>query len=127
MAIISDPAHEPLVLYTHWSGSELPDAVADGLRASRPRWEDDSYFARIVIHKVLDTLGAKPDEECGFGLSVGRLDDNSYPIIVLHQQSKTVHVVSENLFDAKCYEGSNISFEDALQDGAIRSLRESVE
>lgn len=40
-------------LYTHWSGSELPDAVRRGLIRGKDRWDDHPYLTRILFEAMV--------------------------------------------------------------------------
>ena len=51
-----------VALYTHWSGTELPQIVANALARGRARWTDPTYLTRIIFsemiqHEILDETG----------------------------------------------------------------------
>ena len=52
-------------LYTHWSGTELPEALRRAL-ANRERWFDDQYLARIILDEM--TAG-RESVFTGYGIS----------------------------------------------------------
>lgn len=70
---------QKLWVYTHWSGSDLPKLVQDGLkfanggRHGQSRWNDQPYFNRCIISAVIgekhlhDNTGYGVDVECGDG------------------------------------------------------------
>ena len=62
--IVKDNGSE-VYLYTHWSGSDLPEVVQKSLQRGRDRWNDGQYLARILFCDMLD--GDKGTT--GFGIS----------------------------------------------------------
>lgn len=69
----------PIYLYTHWSGGQINEILALGLwRAFEGgRINDPSYATRIIF----DTLTEDAyDKHSGFGIAVGKPDDNEYDI-----------------------------------------------
>lgn len=80
-------ANKPIYLYTHWSGSELPEILQRAL-GRRQRWNDDAYLARIIFSEL--TRGHERDET-GFGISL-RPCDNSYPYLRVDSDKQTVTV-----------------------------------
>jgi len=125
VAIITDEGQPPIVLYTHWSGYRLPDALATAIDRARDRWGDDSYCARIIVTEILFELGfLKSGETTGFGLSVGSILDNEYPVFVVSVPEQAVWVVPEN--DARDAlwgpPRSRVSF-DLVSAGTLKKLR----
>jgi hypothetical protein len=55
---------QQVFLYTHWSGSDLPDTLRRAL-ARRQRWDDAPYLARIIFSEMVKGQEA---EETGFGI-----------------------------------------------------------
>lgn len=56
-----------IYLYTHYSGSDLPQIVARGLERGKNRWDDGPYLTRILFCELLPQ-----DEwngEIGYGIS----------------------------------------------------------
>ena len=49
----SDKAEAHVALYTHWSGSELPDTVAAALDRARDRWDDPTYLTRAIFSEMI--------------------------------------------------------------------------
>lgn len=52
-------------LYTHWSGTELPQTVAKAL-ARNERWDDGQYLARIIFCEMVKGQESEPT---GYGIS----------------------------------------------------------
>lgn len=42
-----------VVFYTHWSGSDLPETLANALKRGTSRWSDPSYLARIIFSEMV--------------------------------------------------------------------------
>ncbi len=79
--IVFDMDSGPVFLYTHWSGSELPQTLAKALdsKEGRSRWSDESYLCRIVFNYLQgDNRG-----ETGFGIASYQCDNDGYPYLVV--------------------------------------------
>lgn len=63
--IIVKDGDSTVYLYTHWSGTDLPDIVKRGL-AMKWRWDDGPYLARILFDQMTE---GRHGEEVGFGIS----------------------------------------------------------
>ena len=101
----SEGQKPPLVyLYTHWSGSELPEILRLALSRNL-RWDDEQYLARIIFDQM--TAGSQ-GEETGFGISAA-LRDNSYPLLVVDCAKQTVGLAMEGK-EPDCYR--SWSFQD---------------
>ena len=79
-------------LYTHWGGTELPEAVTAALRRGVQRWTDASYLARIVFCEMVSEDDW--DGLTGYGISAS-IGDNSYPLIVLDTDKQEVRFEAE--------------------------------
>lgn len=84
-----------LYLYTHWAGSELPEAIQTAL-AKRWRWNDGAYLNRIIFDVMCPEVG-----ETGFGISLHRCD-NEHAIIVVDCDKQTVGYANEGE-EPKCF------------------------
>ena len=92
--IIKGQYSDPIYLYTHWGGTELPATAQEGLRFAAPenehgqgRWTDGGYLARIVFQTMVgDSRGTT-----GFGISTRQMD-NEHPYIVLDARDQTVSI-----------------------------------
>lgn len=87
---IIDGLNPPVFLYTHWSGSELPEVVRQAL-ARRQRWDDAPYLTRIIFCEMVKGHEAY---ETGFGIS-GSICDNEHPIMVVDVPRQQVRLESE--------------------------------
>ena len=52
-------------LYSHWGQTTAEEDLAFAISKARPRWDDESYCARIIISQL---VGENWDSELGFGL-----------------------------------------------------------
>lgn len=79
-----------LNLYSHWGGYDRFINLAKALEAARPRWNDSSYGARIIISQL---IGDSWKDETGFGLWASN-EQGSYggdhPDITIDLVNKTV-------------------------------------
>lgn len=58
--------NEPGVyLYTHWTGTELPETVRRAL-AREVRWDDTPYLTRIIFDEMTQGMHG---QELGYGIS----------------------------------------------------------
>lgn len=64
-----------LNLYSHWGGYERFTSLAGALQAAKPRWNDESYAARIIVSQL---VGDQWSSETGFGLWASREDGAYY-------------------------------------------------
>lgn len=86
--------HQPIYLYTHWHGTDLPTIVADALNSKqgRNRWDDPDYLARIIFTNMVKSE-KNDDGETGFGIAPYRMDHN-HPDIIVDLYEKTVDGMS---------------------------------
>ena len=73
-------------MYTHWSGSVLPQIVQQALQRGKSRWGDPQYFARIVFCEL---VGEDIQGTTGFGLGT-RIGDNEHLIVRVNDLEGTV-------------------------------------
>ena len=84
-----------LYLYLHWGGFDRHETVAKALAHAMLRDEDESYFTRIFISRVIDTDW---DKETGVGLSVNKLSamGDGYDVPVYDIATKTISLYDED-------------------------------
>jgi hypothetical protein len=71
--VIETEDKKPLLFfYTHWTGSDLPEIVADGLEKGKPRWGHDAYLNRILFSNLVGEDNW--DDETGYGISTTECD-----------------------------------------------------
>ena len=79
-----------LNLYSHWGGYDRFVTLANALHAAKPRWDDSSYAARIIVSQI---VGDQWAEETGFGLWASTehgMYGGDHPDIVIDLVNKTV-------------------------------------
>ena len=71
-------------LYTHWTGTDLPQTLQKALVRGKERWQDGQYLARIIFCEMVGELA---DGLTGFGISsvVGDGDNRILTVDVEHQ------------------------------------------
>lgn len=111
---LEDALKGAIVLYSHWGGYQIAHDLARALHAARGRWNDPSYGARIIVSQV---IGDDWGREVGYGLSVGELDDNERPVLLVDFAQQKVrrfgrgdYVSTEEAYDADA--SAEWSFED---------------
>lgn len=63
--IIVKDGDSTVYLYTHWSGSDLPETVKSALQRGKDRWTDGQYLARILFCEMI----GGDNSTTGFGIS----------------------------------------------------------
>lgn len=83
-----------IFLYLHWGGADRNEIVANALAHAMSRDEDESYFTRIFISRVIDRDW---DKETGVGLSVNKLSamGDGYDIPIYNYTTKKVELHEE--------------------------------
>jgi hypothetical protein len=82
--IIVKDGDSTVFLYTHWSGSDLPETVKSALQRGKDRWTDGPYLARILFCEMV-----KGDEMSltGFGISSTMCDGGTDITINVDEQT----------------------------------------
>lgn len=94
-----------VVLYTHWSGTELPETVKTSLIRGKNRWDDSAYLARMVF---CDMVRDDPDGESGYGIAAHPLAvDGESQVISLNCWNQTLSFTG----DWGDHSGETYSFE----------------
>lgn len=93
IAVIGHDTRDQVWFYGHWSGHRMPAVLQQAVREGKGRWQDPSYFARIVFCRLLP-----PDdryfEETSYGISTG-IGDNEHPIMVADCVKQQVYTIAE--------------------------------
>jgi hypothetical protein len=89
--------YDPVYLYTHWHGSELPAILARALDRGRERWDDPSYLARIIFSEMVGSdeqdawPGIAAPGTTGFGISPWA-PDNEHPLLHVFLEQQLVEM-----------------------------------
>jgi hypothetical protein len=91
-------------IYGHWSGQEMASAAIEVINnpAFSKRIGDSSYATRIGVQTALEKLGAKSNEEGGFGLwtmETGPVSSGNYNVVVIDVMNGEIHVTGQHSFD----------------------------
>ena len=73
-------------LYTHWTGSDLPQIVKAAMARGESRWNDHSYLTRIIFSEM---IRGYEHELIGFGISAD-LGDGDDQIMTINCNKQTV-------------------------------------
>ena len=110
--IIRVDKNKAIEIYSHWRGDEIVARLPEALEIAKDRYDDVSYFTRIVIQNILNNI-VDPNSERGAGIDIcnwNNYDDfhlNNNPVFI-DPTNKTV----------RC--GGNIwKFEDIIKHGYI--------
>lgn len=77
-----------LYFYVHWTGWQLPELVAIGLRRGEERWDDPPYLNRIIFGAILDG----DDGTTGYGIST-YVGDGARQTLVVDHDRQCVHLI----------------------------------
>jgi hypothetical protein len=83
-----------LFLYTHWSGSDLPNVVAAALEKGRSRWGDDPYLNRVLFQEML----SGDNGVTGFGIDT-RMGDGGTEVYIDHDKQSVRYKDDTHTFD----------------------------
>lgn len=87
--VIVKSGEEEVVLYTHWSGSELPEIVRLGMVRGKQRWDDFQYLTRILFCELIPMK--EWEELSGFGITT-RVHDGGRQLVKVDCDAQTVTV-----------------------------------
>ena len=100
----------PVVLYTHWYATELPQIVADALSHEK-RWSDHEYLARIIF----DELSARSSDFTGCGIGTQKHGD-TWRTIVVDPNNQTVSFTDPNGFKSCPHRGLTFEFNEFVDE-----------
>jgi hypothetical protein len=84
---------QDLNLYSHYGGERKAQTFAHALKQAKPRWDDESYFIRIMVSQI---VGDDWNTEYGFGLLVNQEFEEEYTPLVCHPERKSVDYGDES-------------------------------
>jgi hypothetical protein len=90
-----------LNLYSHWGGEDKAQTFAHALKQAEPRWDDESYFIRIMISQI---VGEDWSSEYGFGLLVNQEFEEEYTPLVCHPERMVID-----------YDGESFSYPEFIE------------
>ncbi len=86
---------DTVFLYLHWGGSDIHEIVAKAISHAMLRDNDESYFTRIFVSRVIDTDW---DKETSVGMSINELSTmgDGYEVPVYNYTDKTISLYQED-------------------------------
>jgi len=87
-----------IFLYLHWGGMDRHEIVAKAISEAMLRENDESYFTRIFVSRVIDTDW---DKETGVGMAINELPSSGdgYDVPVYDYTNKTISIHQEDWTD----------------------------
>lgn len=82
-------------LYLHWGGYDRHEIVANAIAHAMARDEDESYFTRIFVSRVVDRDW---DQETGVGMSINKLSamGDGYDVPIYDYTNKKILICEES-------------------------------
>jgi hypothetical protein len=74
-------------LYSHWTGSEMPEVLRRALHRGEERWRDSSYLARIIICEM---VAGYEMELTGFGISSTEIGASKHLLVNVDKQTVAI-------------------------------------
>jgi hypothetical protein len=87
-SIVVKSGEERVCLYTHWSGSDLPNTLQNALARGESRWGDFQYLSRIIFCEM---VGANWADLTGYGISQ-QVHDGGSRVIMVDVDAQTVQI-----------------------------------
>lgn len=78
---------EQVCLYTHWSGSDLPEILRNALVKGSDRIEDFQYITRIIFQAMI----GDDKSNTGFGISQN-IHDGDRAVIIFDVESQNITI-----------------------------------
>jgi hypothetical protein len=88
--VVQEDKDHRVYLYTHWSGSEMPETLRSALVRGKERWSDPQYLARIIFCEMVHSDNGLT----GFGIT-SRVHDNSHPLVVVDCEKQEIRLEPE--------------------------------
>ena len=85
--IIKQNDKQGIEIYGHWAGNNIVNTLPHALKVAEERFDDISYFTRIITHNILDDIADK-DKETSAGLAIcewnesNHIDLNNYTVFI---------------------------------------------
>jgi len=84
-----------IFLYLHWGGMDRHEILAKAISHAMVRDNDESYFTRILVSRIIDTDWNK---ETGVGMAINELPTmgDGYDIPIYNYTDKTISIYEED-------------------------------
>ena len=93
IVVIGRDTRDQVWFYGHWSGHRMPAVVQHAIREGNGRWQDPSYFARVMFCRLLPN-DDRYLESTSYGISTS-IGDNEHPIMVADCVNQRVYTIEE--------------------------------
>ena len=100
----------PVVLYTHWQATNLPEILASAL-SHRERWTDHEYLARIIF----DEISSRCSEFTGCGIGT-QVHADVWRVIRVDPDEQEIEFDSGELLFADNRSGETYTFEEFIDE-----------
>jgi hypothetical protein len=92
--VTTDNPAQNINVYAHWDGEEGPSILWGAVKAAKPRWNDTSYAARIIVDQL--TKHGR-DSETGYGIYIGEeiTHEEEYEYKEVNLVNQTVTISSQ--------------------------------
>lgn len=75
--IIKQNDKQGIEIYGHWAGNNIVNTLPHALKVAEERFDDISYFTRIITHNILDDIADK-DKETSAGIEICELNESNH-------------------------------------------------
>lgn len=107
--IIKQNDKQGIEIYGHWAGNNIVNTLPHALKVAEERFDDISYFTRIITHNILDDIADK-DKETSAGIEICEWNESNHDL-----NYYTVFIDPfEKIVSCRCYE---YSFQDIIDNG----------
>lgn len=77
--IIKQNDKQGIEIYGHWAGNNIVNTLPHALKVAEERFDDISYFTRIITQNILDDIADK-DKETSAGIEICELNESNYDL-----------------------------------------------
>lgn len=89
-------------IYGHWAGTDIVNNLPKAITRARDRWDDESYFTRIIIHNILEDIAvANSSLGCGIEITdnyqISNHADLEYNPVIIDRVNQQV-LIGQNIF-----------------------------
>ena len=75
--IIKQNDKQGIEIYGHWAGNNIVNTLPHALKVAEERFDDISYFTRIITQNILDDIADK-DKETSAGIEICEWNESNY-------------------------------------------------
>ena len=105
-------------IYGHWAGVNIVNTLPHALEVAKNRFDDISYFTRIIAQNILDDIADK-DKETSAGLEVSNEYESN------HSDLNNNLVIIDPFDKLVMCEGEEFSFDYIIENG-VEKLQQAM-